>query len=66
MDIRKWRRLFIGLAIPAVLSLSVACGGDDDDGNGDDGVGDDSKMGGEIVVQALELESFDPTFFSFS
>lgn len=67
MDIRKWRLLFIGLAIPAVLALAVACGGDDDDGSsGDDGGGDDSKMGGEIVVQALEFESFDPHFSSFS
>ena len=66
----RWWTLLSVLVI-AFAAFAAACGGDDDDGG--DGGGDDggstydaSKAGGDITIQSLEFESFDPHFSSFA
>jgi oligopeptide transport system substrate-binding protein len=73
----RWWTLLSVLVI-AFVALAAACGDDDDDDGGDDGGDatpttaggdngfDESKMGGEVTIQALEFQSFDPHFSSFS
>ncbi|GBD22868.1 Oligopeptide-binding protein OppA [bacterium HR29] len=64
MEKFNWRAL-LGLFALAAVVLAAACG-DDEEGGGPGGEAEQPRQGGEIVVQYLEFQSFDPHFSSFA
>lgn len=61
----NWRALLGVLALAAVIFVAAACG-DDEEGEGPGGEAGQPKQGGEIVVQYVEFQSFDPHYSSFA
>lgn len=61
----RWRALLSVLALAAAVFAAAACG-DDEEGRGPGGEAGQPKQGGEIVVQYLEFQSFDPHFSAFA
>jgi oligopeptide transport system substrate-binding protein len=68
----RWKTL-LGVVAALALVAFAACGDDDDDAPAGGGTtpgattsAGDAKQGGEITIQYLEFQSFDPHFSSFS
>lgn len=72
MKILRWRGLFAVLAMLAVLAVAVACGDDDSSTTTPAATGSaaapagTAKKGGEITIQYIEPESFDPHWSQFA
>ncbi len=62
----NWRALLGMFAVAAVVFAAAACGDDDEEGEGPSGEAGQPRQGGEIVVQYLEFQSFDPHYSSFA
>lgn len=61
----NWRALFGAFAVMAVVFAAAACG-DDEEGGAPGGEAGQPRQGGEITVQYLEFQSFDPHYSSFA
>jgi ABC-type oligopeptide transport system substrate-binding subunit len=72
MKILRWRGLFTVIALFAVLAVAVACGDDDSTGTTPGATGSaaatagTANKGGEITIQYIEPESFDPHWSQFA
>lgn len=71
-----WRLLLSVFAVLAVMVIATACGGDDSGGNtpgatgtaggGTSPTAGQPKAGGNLVVQYLDVQSWDPHFSAFA